>query len=232
MKLRPTRTRDETEASAPRTAVLEQLARMAEVCRLRAQIHAECLDRARQQGEPPPQPRQSEAGSLLIIVLWIAFGLVALTLYFAHAMSLELRAADNRIAAVEAGQAIEGAARYLSNILTTVAYPGYLPDPLDYGAEAVPVGNATFWLVGRDTNDWELNLTTPAFGLVDEAAKINLNAPWLTAEMIEYLPGMTTEMAAAIMDWRDTNSDLSTSGAEDETYTRPNQPYKTKKAAF
>ena len=63
-----------------------------------------------------------ESGSLLIIVLWIAFGLVALTLYFAHSMNLELRASDNRVAAVEAGQAIDGAARYLSNILTTVAY--------------------------------------------------------------------------------------------------------------
>ncbi len=176
---------------------------------------------------------RSERGSLLIIVLWIAFGLVALTLYFAHSMSLELRAADNRVAAMEAGQAIDGAARYLSNILTTVAYPGYLPDPMDYWVDAVPVGGATFWLIGRDTNDWEINLTTPAFGLVDEASKINLNAPWLTAEMIEYLPGMTLELAGAIMDWRDTDSTISTNGgAEDETYTRLTQPYKAKNAPF
>ena len=173
-----------------------------------------------------------ESGSLLIIVLWIAFGLVALTLYFAHAMNLELRASDNRVAAVEAGQAIDGAARYLSNILATVAYPGYLPDPIDYVGEAVPVGDARFWLIGRDTNDWEINLTTPAFGLVDEASKVNLNAPWLTADMIQYLPGMTPQIAAAIMDWRDSDSTISTDGAEDETYSRFPQPYKTKNAPF
>lgn len=173
-----------------------------------------------------------EAGSLLIIVLWIAFGLVALTLYFAHSMSLELRASDNRVATVEAGQAIDGAARYLSNILATVAYPGVMPAPADFLCDAVPVGAASFWLIGRDTNDWEINLTAPAFGLVDEASKLNLNAPWLTAELIQYLPGMTPQIAASIMDWRDSDSTLATDGAEDETYGRLTPPYKTKNAPF
>ena len=173
-----------------------------------------------------------ESGSLLIIVLWIAFGLVALTLYFAHSMNLELRASDNRVAALEADQAIDGAARYLSNILATVAYPGVLPDPTQYRSEAVPVGDAKFWLIGRDTNDWEIHLTKPAFGLVDEASKINLNAPWLTADLIQYLPGMTPQIAAAIMDWRDADSTVSINGAEDETYSRLPQPYKTKNTPF
>ncbi len=178
---------------------------------------------------------RSESGSLLIIVLWIAFGLVALTLYFAHAMSMELRASDNRVAAIESNQAIDGAARYLSNVLATVALPGVMPSPLDYQdfrCEDVPVGEAAFWLIGRDTNDWEINLTKPAFGLVDEASKLNLNAPWLTAELIQYLPRMTPQIAAAIMDWRDADTSVSTDGAEDETYSRLTQPYKAKNAAF
>ena len=176
--------------------------------------------------------RRRESGSLLIIVLWIAFGLVALTLYFAHSMSLELRAADNRVAAIEAGQAIDGAARYLSNILATVAYPGEKPGPTEFYCEAVPVGDAKFWLIGRETNDWLTSVAKPAFGLVDEASKINLNAPWLTAEMIQYLPGMTPQIAAAIMDWRDADTSISTDGAEDETYGRLPKPYKAKNAAF
>jgi type II secretory pathway component PulK len=175
---------------------------------------------------------RAESGSLLIIVLWIAFGLVAITLYFAHAMNQELRAADNRVAAIAANQAVDGAARYLSNFLASVAYPGVMPQPAEFECDAVPVGEAKFWFIGRDTNDWELNLTAPAFGLVDEAAKLNLNAPWLTAEMIEYLPGMTLEIAAAIMDWRDTNSDLTTDGAEDETYSQLTPAYRAKNAAF
>ena len=178
------------------------------------------------------QRSHSESGSLLIIVLWIAFGLVALTLYFAHSMNLELRASDNRVAAIEAGQAIDGAARYLSNLLATVAYPGVMFSPMEIHCEAVPVGEAKFWLIGRDTNDWVTSISRPAFGLVDEASKINLNAPWLNADRIQYLPGMTPYIAAAIMDWRDSDSTVSTDGAEDETYGRLSQPYKTKNAAF
>jgi len=176
----------------------------------------------------------AESGSLLIIVLWIAFGLVAITLYFAHAMNQELRAADNRVAAIAANQAIDGAARYLSNFLATATlnYPGVMPQPAEFECEAVPVGEAKFWLIGRDTNDWGINLDAPAFGLVDEASKLNLNAPWLTAELIEYLPGMTLQIAAAIMDWRDTNSDLTTDGAEDESYSQLTQAYRAKNAVF
>ena len=48
-------------------------------------------------------------GSVLIIVLWVAFGLVSLTLYFANSMSFESRAADNRVASMEAEQAFEAA---------------------------------------------------------------------------------------------------------------------------
>ncbi len=58
---------------------------------------------------PTPQ-----GGSVLIIVLWIALGLVAITPYFANSMTFELRAADNRVAMLAADQAIEGAARYVS----------------------------------------------------------------------------------------------------------------------
>lgn len=176
--------------------------------------------------------RSKERGSLLIIVLWIAFGLVTLTLYFAHSMNLELRAADNRVAAIKSGQAIDGAARYLSNVLATVAYPGQMPGDWDIPCEAVPVGQARYWFIGRDTNHWELNLTRPVFGLVDEASKINLRAGWLTAERIEYLPGMTPQIAAAIMDWRDEDTTVSDNGAEDESYSRLAKSYKAKNAAF
>src|ERR1051326_1998397 len=55
-----------------------------------------------------------QRGSRFIIVLWIAFGLVSVALYFGQAMSFELRASDNRVSGLAAEQAIEGAARYVS----------------------------------------------------------------------------------------------------------------------
>jgi hypothetical protein len=61
-------------------------------------------------------------------VLWVAFGLVSLALYFGHASSLELRAADHRAAAVEAEQAIAGAARYAAYVVTNLDNPGVISD--------------------------------------------------------------------------------------------------------
>ncbi|MHB9007810.1 MAG: hypothetical protein ACYDC1_12845 [Limisphaerales bacterium] len=174
------------------------------------------------------EPRRGERGTVLVIVLWVAFGLVSLALYFAQTTNFELRAADHRLAALEAGQAIAGAARYVSNILASVEEPGMLPDPLTYEAEAVPVGDATFWLLGRDP---QLMLSDqPVFALDDEAARLNLNTA--TAAMLELLPYMTPELAAAIVDWRDTDSDVSEAGAEDETYQMLNPPYRCKNGPF
>jgi type II secretory pathway component PulK len=186
--------------------------------------------------QPPPislstlnsQLSTSANGSVLIIVLWVAFGLVSLALYFAYSMMFELRAADNRVASLEAEQAIAGAARYVSNILATTETPGFMPDLQSYESEAVPVGDATFWLIGR--GDDQSQVDQVYFGLVDEASKLNLNTA--TTNMLEWLPGMTPELAAAIIDWRDSDSDVSDGGAEDETYQRLTPAYRCKNAPF
>jgi len=62
--------------------------------------------------------RGLKRGSVLIIVLWIALGLVTLALYFAQSTNFELRASDNRVSAQAADQAIEGAVRYVNYLLT------------------------------------------------------------------------------------------------------------------
>jgi DNA uptake protein ComE-like DNA-binding protein len=178
----------------------------------------------------PTRPHQATHGSILIIVLWITFGLVSLALYFAHSMTLALRAADNQTASVLAQESIASAVTYLSNTLANIPYPGQLPDPLTYETEAVPIGDARFWLIGRDTNTWQLGRSELVFDLTDESAKLNLNVA--SAEMLEFLPGMTPALAAAIIDWRDTDSELTTNGAEDETYQRLNPPYSCKNAPF
>jgi type II secretory pathway component PulK len=169
-------------------------------------------------------------GSVLVIVLWVALGLVSVALYFAHSMAMELRATDNRVASLEAAEAIAGAVRYLTNLLANVEQPGLPPDFTRYPAEAVKVGEATFWLIGRDTNVWQNGPTRVVFGLVDEASKLNLNTA--TLEMLEALPWMPPELAAATMDWRDTDEEVTPNGAENETYARLNPPRLCKNAPF
>src|SRR5262245_48025428 len=80
----------------------------------------------------------NESGSAFIIVLWIAFGLVSLALYFGNSMVQELRAADNRVSGLGAEQAIEGAVRYVNGILGNYAAygsNGFVPDRSGYLAE-------------------------------------------------------------------------------------------------
>ena len=49
---------------------------------------------------------------MLIIVLWIAFGLVSVTLYFGQSMFFEYKGANQSIAGAQAEQANNGALRY------------------------------------------------------------------------------------------------------------------------
>jgi type II secretory pathway component PulK len=175
------------------------------------------------------QPVRQQNGSVLIIVMWVAFGLVALALYFAQSMTFELRASDNRSASLEAEQAVEGAARYVSYTLKTLGTNGAVPDLLSYHRDGIEVGRARYWLIGR--SDRQSTPNEPFFSVVDEASKLNLNTA--TLEMLETLPRMTPELAAAIIDWRDTDtSQVAQGGAESETYLRRQPSYNCKNAPF
>lgn len=147
--------------------------------------------------------RRAERASVLIIVLWIAIGLVGITLYFANSMTLELRASDNRLNGLAADQAIEGAARYVSYALANYATNGMMPTNAQFTCENVPIGDSHYWIIGRD-NSATTPGTDPTFGLIDEASKLNLNR--VGTNTLSYLPNMTTDMAGAIVDWRSTNA--------------------------
>lgn len=179
---------------------------------------------------PPFESTRDADGSVLIIVMWVAFGLVSIALYFGNAMSFELRAGENRVVAVQADEAIEAAAVYVSNVLATAEQPGNSPDPLLYRSEAVDIGSALFWLIGSDTNDSQNGPTEMSFGLVDESSKINLNTA--KADLLQLLPNMTAELGAAIEDWADADSTVSPGGAESEIYSRLRPAYLCKNAPF
>ena len=146
-----------------------------------------------------------ENASVLIIVLWICVGLVSIALYFANSMTYELQASDNRVSGLAADQAIDGAARYIGYVLQNFATNGAVPDPTQFSAAAVAMGDAHFWIIGRDPAAG--NSTEPYFGLIDEGSKINLNTA--NTNTLSYLPNMTTDFAQAILDWRGTNGQVS-----------------------
>jgi type II secretory pathway component PulK len=164
----------------------------------------------------------AQSGSVLIIVLWVSIGLVSIALYFANSMNYELRAADNRVNGLSAEQAIEGAARYVAYALQNFATNGAVPLNTQFQCAAVPVGDAKFWLIGRDPN--AANPTEPYFGLVDEGGKLNLNS--VNTNVFQYLPGMTTDFSEAVLDWRGTNGTVSLNYAS-LGYAPKNAPFET-----
>ena len=175
-----------------------------------------------------PHTHSRRRGAVLIIVLWISLGLATLALCFGHSMMFEYRAAANTVAAAEADHAIQGALRYAIHILKNLEEPNVMPHVDEYIYENVYVGDSTFWFLGR--GDEFYDEVTPLFGLVDEASKLNLNTA--TRDMLEELPGMTPELAGAIMDWRDEDSEPEADGAESETYLRQEPRYRAKDGNF
>lgn len=72
-----------------------------------------------------------------------------------------------------------------------------------------------------------------AFGMVDEERKINVNTnDPLLQDALKSLFSGNAEIAAAIIDWRDVNTEPSQGGAEDEYYGSLEYPYKCKNGDF
>ena len=126
-------------------------------------------------------------------------------------MNLELRASDNRVSAMAADQAIDGAERYINYLLTQQVINGSNGVFLalnDAQCRDVPVCDAHFWIIWRYTNN-PVGPGQMCFGLVDEASKLNLNMaashPLSTSNQIIWLPRMTADLTQAILDWVSTN---------------------------
>ena len=171
---------------------------------------------------------KADRGSVLVLVLWIALGLVTLTLYFANSSSYELQAADNRTSGLATEEAIDGAARYVTYVLANYATNGTMPDQTYYQAAAVPVGDAHFWLIGRDTNSTPVNPDRVTFGLTDENSKLNINTA--TLAMLSSLPKITSDFAANIVTWR--TNDTSSGGVGPEAYAMLSPSYTPKQEPF
>jgi len=167
-------------------------------------------------------------GSVLIIVMWVALGLVSVTLYFSHSMYFEFRAAENYYEGLQAEQAIDGALRYAMYLLANADEEGVLPEPDTYSRQRSVVGEALYWYIGRGVQN--AYATIPEFLLVDEGSKLDLNLA--TQEMLQNLPNMTPEFAAAIIDWRDEDEEVSDGGAEGDVYARMIPSRQIKNAPF
>jgi type II secretory pathway component PulK len=173
---------------------------------------------------------------VLVVVMWIVFGLISVTLYFANSMTYELRASDNRVAGEEAEFAIDAGRRYITCVLSNLNQPGCIPDPSGYACSAVPVGNAKFWIIGRTNAENTGSYSNLVCGLIPESSKLNLNnlPGGLNAggSNLALLPRMTLQLAYNIMAWESTNTVNNVGGVESDTYLMQSPPYLCKNAPF
>ncbi len=162
-------------------------------------------------------------GTILIVTIWVVLVLAGLALVFARSIRVAAILSANHVAALEAEYVASGACQYIMAQLVAAqeeeeATSLESEDPY----EAMQVGKGYFWVLRSNLEDDQ----EFEYGLTDEAGKINLNSA--SEEMLLRLPGMTSELAASIIDWRDEDSEVSAGGAEDEYYLLLADPYNCK----
>jgi type II secretory pathway component PulK len=161
-------------------------------------------------------------GTILIVTIWVVLVLAGLALVFARSMRVAAIVAANHVASLEAECIAAGASEYAKAKLATSSEEETtdLMDSEPY--EAMEVGEGYVWLLRSDLEDDRQF----DYGLTDESGKINLNSA--SEEMLLKLPGMTAELAASIIDWRDEDSEITPGGAEDEYYLLLSESYNCK----
>jgi len=167
--------------------------------------------------------RQRTRGTVLIVTIWVVLVLAGLALVFARSMRVAAIVSTNHIASLEAECIAAGACEYIrAQLASDEEEEATSAD--DDAYRALEVGEGYFWVLHSNLEDDD----EYDYGLTDEAGKINLNSA--SEEMLLKLPGMTAELAASIIDWRDEDSEVTTGGAEDEYYLLQSEPYNCKNA--
>ncbi|UCD50678.1 MAG: general secretion pathway protein GspK [Phycisphaerales bacterium] len=166
-------------------------------------------------------------GTILIVTIWVVLVLAGLALVFARSIRVAAIVSRNHVASLEAECIAAGASAYIRARLAQTDEEETTSSSSSTDADeyrALQVGEGYFWVLHsnlEDDDDYD-------YGLTDEAGKINLNSA--SEEMLLKLPGMTAELAASIIDWRDEDSEVTTGGAENEYYLLQSEPYNCKNA--
>lgn len=165
-------------------------------------------------------------GTVLIVALGIILIISGLVITLGRSMRIEAMASANYSSSVQAAAVERGAEQYVIGMILQLQQEQETPYELpDSDFAAVKIGDGYFWIVRPDyPNDPEFS----TYGLVDEAAKININAVNEGNEPeLYYLPDMTQDLADAVLDW-----DGEQTSAVDSSYGSLPTPYQTKNGDF
>ncbi|MFH0840245.1 MAG: hypothetical protein V1883_04435 [Candidatus Omnitrophota bacterium] len=184
--------------------------------------------------------RHSDKGAILITTLWI------LTLLTLLAMGIGIRVGvDIKIISffvnshkahyiAEAGIRntvflIEKDATKTADSLNEIWSSGYDSVKEEFVLKDVKVGEGIF-TVGYEIEKDETGNPVYLYGAIDEGGKININEAG--GDILANLPGFSTDIAAAVADWRDEDDLSNPSGAEGDYYEGLDAPYECKDGRF
>jgi DNA uptake protein ComE-like DNA-binding protein len=138
--------------------------------------------------------------------------LSAMLLVFAQQMRGEAILSGARVSQAKADAIEQGAEQWVlaqveANVTplsgtTSTSATSTQVDPTSIPAEAIQVGDGYFWLLHPDPTQDQ----TYGFGLVDESGKLNLNGA--TADQLDNLPNMTTDIGELIADWPSSTTEV------------------------
>jgi len=166
-------------------------------------------------------------GTILIVTIWVVLVLAGLALVFARSMRVAAIVSANHVASLDAENVAAGVSQYAMAKLVTSLEEEETSELMDSEPyEAMQIGKGYGWILRSNLEDDRQF----DYGLTDESGKINLNSA--SEEMLLKLPGMTAELAASIIDWRDEDSEITPGGAEDEYYLLLSEPYNCKNSVF
>jgi DNA uptake protein ComE-like DNA-binding protein len=171
-----------------------------------------------------PAARWNRRGTIFIAAMWVLIALVGLVLVMSRWARVESKASANRLAEAQAAMAERAGEQYvLYQVASTGADATFTSQAIP---AQVPVGDGFFWVTRPDREGDRLQ----DFGVDDEGGRININTA--SSTMLLMLPGMTPDVAAAIVDWRDQDDNPQPYGAESDYYGSLPSPYRAKNAPF
>lgn len=193
--------------------------------------------------------RQGESGSILITVVWmtVVFSLVAVA--FSSRLMSQLSLVQRLESDLSAYYLLRSGLEYAKAAVIRDEYPaydackeGWCHDEVRF--RDIPLGEGTFTIAHR-AKEGLLGPLEMRYGLADESGKLNLNTARVK-ELIrlfeQTLPykhrekdeenNDARELADAVMDWRDEDSDRRDFGAEKFDYIGKRHSYEAKDGPF
>ncbi len=195
----------------------------------------------------PSDSLGAERSGFVLLVVTVVILLLSLAAYsYMSEMDIENRAAGMYGRDVEARMAAESGVEYVASLVSTMGSSSVQEmyhSPAMFSRRVLEVsenarGQVRFSIVSPSISG--SGSDAPRAGLTTETSKFNINRllelendtddisdPW---ESISWIPNMTEEICAAILDWIDSDEDVRPGGAESSTYEGLAVPYSARNA--